>query len=106
MGGRRRGAAGNDYSYVSPVVKYLLFMFNFLFWVSVLMLIDTIIDTDQKVGTFLFIVCVQIYSVSYTNLLVNKIIRLKTISGFELFQLCQALCFLLRLCVYPEHVRP
>ena len=60
----------------------------------------------SKSWHLLFIVCVQIYSVSYTNLLVNKIIRLKTISGFELFQLCQALCFLLRLCVYPEHVRP
>lgn len=25
-----------DFSYVSPVVKYLLFVFNFIFWVSLL----------------------------------------------------------------------
>lgn len=37
MGGRRRGAPGSDedFSFVSPVVKYLLFLFNLMFWVSV-----------------------------------------------------------------------
>lgn len=36
MGGKRRGAPGydEDFSFVSPVVKYLLFIFNFIFWVS------------------------------------------------------------------------
>ncbi|CAK6961411.1 tetraspanin-33 [Scomber scombrus] len=40
MGGRRTGAAGNDYSFVSPVVKYLLFMFNFLFWIISLVMVS------------------------------------------------------------------
>lgn len=36
MGGKRRGAPGydEDFTFVSPVVKYLLFIFNFIFWVS------------------------------------------------------------------------
>uniref|UniRef100_A0A3Q4AFC7 Tetraspanin n=1 Tax=Mola mola TaxID=94237 RepID=A0A3Q4AFC7_MOLML len=36
MGQRRRGAPGydEDYTTVSPVVKYTLFAFNFIFWVS------------------------------------------------------------------------
>ncbi|XP_072233765.1 tetraspanin-33 [Leuresthes tenuis] len=35
MGGRRRLAPGHDhdFTFVSPVVKYLLFIFNFLFWI-------------------------------------------------------------------------
>ncbi|XP_044199299.1 tetraspanin-33 [Thunnus albacares] len=40
MGGRRRGAPGNDFSYVSPVVKYLLFLFNFLFWIISLVMMS------------------------------------------------------------------
>uniref|UniRef100_A0A3B4YAE9 Tetraspanin 33a n=1 Tax=Seriola lalandi dorsalis TaxID=1841481 RepID=A0A3B4YAE9_SERLL len=38
MGGRRRGTPGSDedFSFVSPIVKYLLFIFNFLFWVNFL----------------------------------------------------------------------
>ncbi|MEQ2159794.1 hypothetical protein GOODEAATRI_026932, partial [Goodea atripinnis] len=34
MESRRRGAPGSDedFSFVSPVVKYLLFFFNFIFW--------------------------------------------------------------------------
>lgn len=41
MGGRRRGAPGSeeDFSFVSPVVKYLLFIFNFLFWVISLVMV-------------------------------------------------------------------
>ena len=34
---RRAGAPaayGEDFSFVSPLVKYLLFFFNMLFWVS------------------------------------------------------------------------
>lgn len=36
MEGNRRGASGGDadFTYVSRVVKYLLFLFNFIFWVS------------------------------------------------------------------------
>uniref|UniRef100_A0A3B3ZPW3 Tetraspanin-33 n=1 Tax=Periophthalmus magnuspinnatus TaxID=409849 RepID=A0A3B3ZPW3_9GOBI len=36
MRGGRRAAPGRgeDFTFVSPVVKYLLFLFNFLFWVS------------------------------------------------------------------------
>ncbi|XP_068443167.1 tetraspanin-33 [Clinocottus analis] len=34
MGGRRGApGSGDDYSLVSPVVKYLVFLFNFIFWV-------------------------------------------------------------------------
>nr|XP_046235106.1 tetraspanin-33 isoform X2 [Scatophagus argus] len=41
MGGRRRGAPGydEDFTFVSPVVKYLLFMFNFIFWIISLVLV-------------------------------------------------------------------
>lgn len=38
-GSRGRNSPGRydeDFSFVSPVVKYLLFLFNFLFWVSLL----------------------------------------------------------------------
>lgn len=42
MGGRRRGkaASSDDYSFVSPVVKYLLFLFNFIFWVIALLMVS------------------------------------------------------------------
>lgn len=42
MGGRRRGAPGydEDYSFVSPVVKYLLFVFNFIFWIISLVMVS------------------------------------------------------------------
>ncbi|KAM7367121.1 hypothetical protein PAMP_015045 [Pampus punctatissimus] len=40
MEGRRRRAAGNDFSFVSPVVKYLLFMFNFIFWIISLVMVS------------------------------------------------------------------
>lgn len=45
MGGGRSETPGSnqDFSFVSPVVKYLLFVFNFLFWVSVL---KTMSDTQ------------------------------------------------------------
>ncbi|XP_047245313.1 tetraspanin-33 [Girardinichthys multiradiatus] len=41
MEGRRRGAPGSDedFSFVSPVVKYLLFFFNFIFWVISLVMV-------------------------------------------------------------------
>ncbi|KAM3587817.1 uncharacterized protein V6R79_014551 [Siganus canaliculatus] len=39
MVGRRRGA-GNDFSFVSPVIKYLLFIFNFIFWLISLILVS------------------------------------------------------------------
>ncbi|XP_013860264.1 tetraspanin-33 isoform X2 [Austrofundulus limnaeus] len=41
MGGRRGGASGSkkDFTFVSPVVKYLLFIFNFLFWIISLMMV-------------------------------------------------------------------
>uniref|UniRef100_A0A3P8S4R2 Tetraspanin n=1 Tax=Amphiprion percula TaxID=161767 RepID=A0A3P8S4R2_AMPPE len=51
MARRRRGAAGRDelFTFVSPVVKYLLFVFNFLFWVSVPVLLDSLLnDKDKK----------------------------------------------------------
>ncbi|KAM8908638.1 tetraspanin-33 isoform 2-T2 [Spinachia spinachia] len=40
MGGRA-GAAGSDrdYSFVSPVVKYLVFLFNFIFWIISLVMV-------------------------------------------------------------------
>lgn len=36
MAGKRRGAPepGEDFTFVNRVVKYLLFLFNFIFWVS------------------------------------------------------------------------
>lgn len=36
MAGKRRGAPGRgeDFTYVNRAVKYLLFIFNFIFWVS------------------------------------------------------------------------
>uniref|UniRef100_A0A8C6WX78 Tetraspanin n=1 Tax=Neogobius melanostomus TaxID=47308 RepID=A0A8C6WX78_9GOBI len=40
--GRRRGAPperDEDFTFVSPVVKYLLFMFNFLFWIISLVMV-------------------------------------------------------------------
>ncbi|KAK5848846.1 hypothetical protein PBY51_008534 [Eleginops maclovinus] len=37
MGGGRRGE--HDYSFVSPVVKYLLFLFNFIFWIISLVMV-------------------------------------------------------------------
>ncbi|XP_040004512.1 tetraspanin-33 isoform X3 [Xiphias gladius] len=42
MGGRRRGVPGSneDFSFVSPVVKYLLFMFNFIFWIISLVMVS------------------------------------------------------------------
>ncbi|XP_029350865.1 tetraspanin-33 isoform X1 [Echeneis naucrates] len=40
MGRRRRGAPGEDFSFVSPVVKYLLFTFNFLFWIISLVMVS------------------------------------------------------------------
>ncbi|XP_032360714.1 tetraspanin-33 [Etheostoma spectabile] len=42
MGGRRRDApgSGEDYSFVSPVVKYLLFFFNFIFWLISLVMVS------------------------------------------------------------------
>ncbi|XP_071358643.1 tetraspanin-33 [Trachinotus anak] len=42
MGGRRRGTPGSDedFSFVSPVVKYLLFIFNFLFWIISLVMVS------------------------------------------------------------------
>lgn len=41
MGGRRRPAPGqgDDFTFVSPVIKYLLFIFNFLFWVISLVMV-------------------------------------------------------------------
>lgn len=41
MGGRRRRAPGrdDDFTFVSPVVKYLLFFFNFLFWIISLVMV-------------------------------------------------------------------
>lgn len=40
-GGRRRGAPGSDseFTFVSRVVKYLLFVFNFIFWVIALVMV-------------------------------------------------------------------
>ncbi|XP_033471196.1 tetraspanin-33 isoform X3 [Epinephelus lanceolatus] len=40
-GGRRGGAprSGEDVSLVSPVVKYLLFLFNFIFWIISLVMV-------------------------------------------------------------------
>lgn len=42
MARRRRGAAGSDedFTFVSPVVKYLLFIFNFLFWIISLVMVS------------------------------------------------------------------
>uniref|UniRef100_A0A3Q0SJI5 Tetraspanin n=1 Tax=Amphilophus citrinellus TaxID=61819 RepID=A0A3Q0SJI5_AMPCI len=42
MAGKRRGAPGSDaeFTYVSPVVKYLLFIFNFIFWIISLVLVS------------------------------------------------------------------
>lgn len=42
MGGRRRGAAGygEDFTFVSPVVKYLLFIFNLIFWIISLVMVS------------------------------------------------------------------
>lgn len=41
MGGRRRDAPARDedYTFVSPVVKYLLFIFNFIFWIISLVMV-------------------------------------------------------------------
>ncbi|XP_037551565.1 tetraspanin-33 [Nematolebias whitei] len=41
MEGRRGGAAGHrkDFTFVSPVVKYLLFFFNFIFWIISLVMV-------------------------------------------------------------------
>ncbi|XP_031714630.1 tetraspanin-33 [Anarrhichthys ocellatus] len=40
MGGRRGApGSGDDYSFVSPVVKYLVFLFNFIFWVISLVMV-------------------------------------------------------------------
>lgn len=41
MGGRRRPTPGrdDDFTFVSPVVKYLLFFFNFLFWIISLVMV-------------------------------------------------------------------
>lgn len=40
MGGRRRSApVSADFTFVSPVVKYLLFLFNFIFWVISLVMV-------------------------------------------------------------------
>lgn len=42
MAGKRRGAPGSDaeFTFVSPVVKYLLFIFNFIFWIISLVLVS------------------------------------------------------------------
>lgn len=42
MAGRRRRAAGRDeeFTFVSPVVKYLLFIFNFIFWIISLVMVS------------------------------------------------------------------
>lgn len=42
MARRRRGAAGSDeeFTFVSPVVKYLLFIFNFIFWIISLVMVS------------------------------------------------------------------
>ncbi|XP_038595120.1 tetraspanin-33 [Micropterus salmoides] len=42
MGGRPRGAPGTveDYTFVSPVVKYLLFIFNLIFWIISLVMVS------------------------------------------------------------------
>lgn len=42
MGRRRRGTPGadEDFSFVSPVVKYLLFLFNFIFWIIALVMVS------------------------------------------------------------------
>ncbi|XP_023130401.1 tetraspanin-33 [Amphiprion ocellaris] len=42
MARRRRGAAGRDeeFTFVSPVVKYLLFVFNFIFWIISLVMVS------------------------------------------------------------------
>lgn len=41
MGGRRKRTPGRDadFTFVSPVVKYLLFFFNFLFWIISLVMV-------------------------------------------------------------------
>ncbi|XP_040031304.1 tetraspanin-33 isoform X1 [Gasterosteus aculeatus] len=40
MGGRGGApGSGDDYSFVSPVVKYLLFLFNFIFWICSLVMV-------------------------------------------------------------------
>ncbi|XP_035532662.1 tetraspanin-33 [Morone saxatilis] len=42
MGGRRKDASGydEDYTFVSPVVKYLLFIFNLIFWIISLVMVS------------------------------------------------------------------
>ncbi|XP_028305319.1 tetraspanin-33 [Gouania willdenowi] len=42
MGRRRGGAHGSDgeFTFVSPVVKYLLFIFNFIFWIISLVMVS------------------------------------------------------------------
>ncbi|XP_045927522.1 tetraspanin-33 [Micropterus dolomieu] len=42
MGGRPRGAPGTveDYTFVSPAVKYLLFIFNLIFWIISLVMVS------------------------------------------------------------------
>ncbi|XP_003972927.2 tetraspanin-33 [Takifugu rubripes] len=44
MGGKRRGAPertyDEDFTFVSPVVKYLLFIFNFIFWVISMVMVS------------------------------------------------------------------
>nr|XP_020455253.1 tetraspanin-33 [Monopterus albus] len=42
MADRRRGTPGydEDFTYVSPVVKYLLFTFNFIFWIIALVMVS------------------------------------------------------------------
>ncbi|CAL8278951.1 tetraspanin-33 [Gadus morhua] len=39
MANRRRGATDGDFSYVSRVVKYTLFLFNMIFWVIALVMV-------------------------------------------------------------------
>lgn len=68
MEGKRRGAPGHDedFTFVSRVIKYLLFIFNFIFWVSALAYFQFLFFALQtRISVFAFVV---LYMSAYIQL--------------------------------------
>lgn len=68
MEGKRRGAPGHDedFTFVSGVIKYLLFIFNFIFWVSALAYFQFLLFALQtRFSVFAFVV---LYMSAYIQL--------------------------------------
>uniref|UniRef100_A0A3B5B0U1 Tetraspanin n=1 Tax=Stegastes partitus TaxID=144197 RepID=A0A3B5B0U1_9TELE len=107
MADRRRG---EDFTFVSPVVKYLLFIFNFIFWIiSLVMVLIGVYARTMKhaeaalaclsvdpaimlmvVGVLMFVItfCGCVGSLRENICLLQTVSSLQCVAGFYLMQTC------------------